>query len=228
MQEVDFASLTAREAGPNPTSSDFRVDMELYMHDCRRVLALGIKCWGGNAPGRLGPRVLDPDEPRDHAMIERMFAPQPALQPIAHTEATDDEAAGEDPAPQLQQQTPALLPAWPTPPPALQPPGPAPPKAPPLMVPPSALPSLGLDGLVSQLEVLLAAAPLDEAMVGRLLDSLQGLMLSGQEMSDAGAPPTTHVPGVPRTCTAHTPAPTACRRGPATNPHPLTAASRCV
>merc|ERR1740130_1540493 len=77
MQEVDFASLTAREAGPNPTSSECGADMELYMQDCRRVLALGIKRWGGGAPGRLGPRVLDPDEPRDLAMIEGMFAPQP-------------------------------------------------------------------------------------------------------------------------------------------------------
>jgi len=77
MQEVDFASLTAREAAPDPTSSECGADMELYMHLCRRVLALGIKRWGGDAPGRLGPRVLDPDEPRDRAMIEGMFAPQP-------------------------------------------------------------------------------------------------------------------------------------------------------
>ena len=77
MQEVDFASLTAREAAPDPTSSECGADMELYMQDCRRVLALGIKRWSGDAPGRLGPRVLDPDEPRDLAMIEGMFAPQP-------------------------------------------------------------------------------------------------------------------------------------------------------
>ena len=77
MQEVDFASLTAREAAPVPTSSECGADMELYMQDCRRVLALGIKRWSGDAPGRLGPRVLDPDEPRDLAMIEGMFAPQP-------------------------------------------------------------------------------------------------------------------------------------------------------
>ena len=77
MQEVDFASLTAQETAPVPTSSECGADMELYMHLCRRVLALGIKRWGGDAPGRLGPRVLDPDEPRDRAMIEGMFAPQP-------------------------------------------------------------------------------------------------------------------------------------------------------
>ena len=58
MQEVDFASLTAREAAPDPTSSACGADMELYMRDCRRVLALGLKRWGGDVPGRLGPRVL--------------------------------------------------------------------------------------------------------------------------------------------------------------------------
>ena len=100
MQEVDFASLTAREAAPDPTSSDFRVDMELYMHDCRRVLALGIKCWGGDAPGRLGQRVLNPDDPDDRATIERLFAPQPVA---------DGTAAGSPPL-QLQQQAPARLP----------------------------------------------------------------------------------------------------------------------
>ena len=68
MQEVDFASLTAREAAPDPTSSECGDDMELYMQDCRRVLALGIKRWGGDAPGRLGQRVLNPDEPRCRAL----------------------------------------------------------------------------------------------------------------------------------------------------------------
>ena len=68
MQEVDFASLTARETAPVPTSSECGADMELYMQDCRRVLALGIKRWGGDAPGRLGQRVLNPDEPRCRAL----------------------------------------------------------------------------------------------------------------------------------------------------------------
>ena len=221
MQEVDFASLTAREAAPDPTDSECGADMQLYMHDCRRLIDLGLKRWGGDAPGRLGPRVLDPKVPYDLATIKRMFNHQPPLQPIAHTEATDDEAAGEEPTPQLQQQTPALLPARPAPPPAPQPPlpqppapqpleappGPAPTEAPPLLVPPSALHGLGLDGLVSQLEGVLAAATLDEAMVGHVLDGLEGLGLSGQEMSNAGAPPTAHVPGMPRTYTAHPRAP---------------------
>ena len=77
MQEVDFASLTARETAPDPTSSECGADMELYMQDCRRLLALGIKRWGGDAPGRLGPRVLNPDDAHDSAMIELMFAPHP-------------------------------------------------------------------------------------------------------------------------------------------------------
>ena len=77
MQEVDFASLTAREAAPDPASPECGADMELYMQDCRQLLALGLKRWGGDAPGRLGPRVLNPDEPRDRAMIEGMFAPHP-------------------------------------------------------------------------------------------------------------------------------------------------------
>ena len=97
MQEVDFASLTAREAAPDPTSPDCGADMELYMRDCRQLLDLGLKRWGGDAPGRLGPRVLNPDEPHDIAMIKGMFAPQP--------EARDGEAdAG---LPRLQ--TPQLL-----------------------------------------------------------------------------------------------------------------------
>ena len=49
MQEVDFASLTARETAPDPRSSECGADMELYMHLCRRVLALGIKRWSGDA-----------------------------------------------------------------------------------------------------------------------------------------------------------------------------------
>ena len=207
--------------------------MELYMRDCRQLLTLGLKRWGGDAPWRLGPRVLNPDDPYDLATIERMFKPQPPLQPITHTEATDDEAAGEEPAPQLQQQTPALLPARLAPPPALQlpspqppapqssttgeapataagsaagapqpmeveaPPAPAPTEAPPLLVPRSALSGLSLGQLVAELEGVLAAAPLDEAMVGHVLDGLEGLGLSGQALEDAGAPPTAHMPGVP-------------------------------
>ena len=77
------------------------------------------------------------------------------------------------------------------------PPGPAPTEAPPLLVPRSALHGLGLDDLVSQFGHVLAAAPLDGPMAGRLLDSLVGLGLSGQEMQDSGAPPTTHMPSVP-------------------------------
>ena len=96
MQEVDFASLTAREAAPDPTSPECGADMELYMQDCRQLLALGLKRWGGDAPGRLGPRVLNPDEPRDRAMIEGMFAPQPPLPgspPLQQAPAQDPAAA---------------------------------------------------------------------------------------------------------------------------------------
>ena len=72
MKGVDFASLTAQEAAPDPTSSDCGADMELYMRDCRQLLDLGLKRWGGDAPGRLGPRVLNPDDPYDLATIERI------------------------------------------------------------------------------------------------------------------------------------------------------------
>ena len=104
-------------------------------------------------------------------------------------------------------------------------PAPAPTEAPPLLVPPSALHGLGLDGLVSQLKGVLAAATLDEAScstVGQLLDSLVGLGLSGQEMRDSGTPPTAHMPGVP----AHLHR----ARPPAQPPtlHPLTAPRRRV
>ena len=234
MQEVDFASLTARETAPVPTSSECGADMELYMQDCRRLLALGIKRWSGDAPGRLGPRVLDPDEPRDLAMIEGMFAPQPeadgeadaGLQTPAQGAlplAPQSSSSGEAPALVVGSATDAPQPME-----VEAPPGPAPTEAPPLLVPPSALHGLGLDGLVSQLKVLLATAPLDEAMVGRLLDSLQGLGLSEQEMQDSGAPPTTHMPGVPAHLHRPPTRPNGMRSCPASNPHPLTAPRRRV
>ena len=101
-------------------------------------------------------------------------------------------------------------------------PAPAPTEAPPLLVPRSALPGLSLEQLVAELKsVLTAAAPLDEAKVGRLLGSLV-LGLSGQEMRDSGTPPTAHMPGVP----AHLHR----ARPPAQPPtlHPLTAPRRRV
>ena len=103
------------------------------------------------------------------------------------------------------------------------PPAPAPTEAPPLLVPPSALHGLDLDGLVSQLKRVLAAAPLDEAMVGHVLDGLEGLRLSRQEMLDSGAPPpAAREPSVPEHLhRAHPPA------QPPTL-HPLTAPHRRV
>ena len=101
MQDVGFASLKARETVPDLRSSECGDDMGLYMRDCRRLIDLGLKRWGGDAPGRLGPRVLNPVVPYDLATIKRMFNPQPPLQPIAHTEATDDEG-GAGPLLQLQ------------------------------------------------------------------------------------------------------------------------------
>merc|ERR1719272_837629 len=118
--------------------------MGLYMRDCRRLIDLGLKRWGGDAPGLLGPRVLNPVEPYDLATIKRMFNPQPPLQPIAHTEATDDEGGAgpllqlqdaemidaepdEEPAPQLQLQQSALMPVRLAPPPDPQPPSQQPP-----------------------------------------------------------------------------------------------------
>jgi len=79
-------------------------------------------------------------------------------------------------------------------------------EAPPLLVPPSALHGLDHTQLVAELERVLTAASLDESMVGQLLDRLEGLGLSGQEMQGSGAPPSP-----PRTCTTHLPAPTPCR-----------------
>jgi hypothetical protein len=86
-----------------------------------------------------------------------------------------------------------------------------------LLVPLSALHGLGLDGLVSQLEGVLAAATLDEAMVGQLLNNLEGLKRSAQEMQKAGAPsPTAHRARAPAPPT-HTTPPLPCHRphGPA-------------
>ena len=102
------------------------------------------------------------------------------------------------------------------------PPAPAQTEAPPLLVPPSALPSLGLDDLVSQLRDVIAAATLDEDMVGQLLNSLEGLKRSAQEMQKAGAPPPPRTcPPCLHTCTAHPPR----HRCPATD---LTAPRRRV
>ena len=73
-----------------------------------------------------------------------------------------------------------------------------------LLVPLSALPSLDIGGLVFQLKKVLAAATLDEDMVGQLLNSLEGLKRSAQEMQKAGAPPPPRTcPPCPHTCTAH-------------------------
>jgi hypothetical protein len=94
-------------------------------------------------------------------------------------------------------------------------PAPAPTEAPPLLVPPSALHGLSLEQLVAELKsVLTAAAPLDEAKVGRLLNGLEGLKCSAQEMRDSGTPPTAHVPTVP--AHLHRP-PTPRHRCPATD-----------
>ena len=212
MQEVDFASLTAREAAPDPASPECGADMELYMQDCRQLLALGLKRWGGDAPGRLGPRVLNPDEPRDRAMIEGMFAPHPEADGTVAGPPPLQQAPAQaalPPAPQLPELQGSTAgdvrvaaageaPGAPQPMEVEAPPAPAPRSAPPLLVPRSALPSLDLPQLVAGLERVLAAAPLDEAVVGRLLDRLEGLGLSGQEMQNSGVPPAAaHVPSAP-------------------------------
>ena len=91
-----------------------------------------------------------------------------------------------------------------------------------LLVPLSALPSLDIGGLVLQLKKVLAAATLDEDMVGQLLNSLEGLKCSAQEMQKAGAPPPPRTcPPCLHTCTAHPPR----HRCPATD---LTAPRRRV
>ena len=102
------------------------------------------------------------------------------------------------------------------------PPGPAPPAPAPLLVPPSELHGRSLVDLVSQLKGVLAAAPLDEHMAGRLLKSLVGLGLSGQEMQNSGTQPTAHMPSVPAHLhRAHPPAQLSTL-------HPLTAPHRRV
>ena len=217
MQEVGFASLTAREAAPDLTASECGADMELYMHDCRQLIELGLKRWGGDAPGRLGPRVLNPDDHHDHDMIKRMFAPQPEA---------DGTAAGSPPL-QLQQQVPAQAALPPAPQgstvgkavataagSAAGAPQPMEVEAPPalvLMEPLSCVPSgyLDVDNLVLRLKGVLDAELLDEAVVGRLLDRLEGPELTAQDMRDSGAPPPRRAP-CSRTCTAHPACPNAC------------------
>ena len=41
MQELDHASLTERATAPNLAVEKCEADMQLYMHDCRRLLDLG-------------------------------------------------------------------------------------------------------------------------------------------------------------------------------------------
>ena len=244
MQEVDFASLKAREAAPDPTSSACGADMELYMRDCRRLLELGLKRWGGDAPERLGPRVLNPDDSHDRELIERLYAPHPEGDGTATGSPPRLEAparAEQPPAPQLpapQPPAPQGSAAGEAPEAAARgeaagaaepmevepPPAPAPTQAPtPLLVPPSALPSLGLSQLVQELEGVVGAVPLDESRADRLLDSLEGLKLTEQEMQDSGAPPPA----------AHLHHPPACPNAMAPaalppNPHRLTAPHRRV
>lgn len=74
-------NLARFEEVPNLTDGGRRDEMEQYMHDCRRLLALGVKRWEGNVPGHLGPRVLDPDKPADRALITAMFS-SPSEQPL--------------------------------------------------------------------------------------------------------------------------------------------------
>ena len=215
MQEVDFASLKAREAAPDPTSSACGADMELFMHDLRRLRTLGIKSWGCDAPGWPAQRVLNPDDSHDRELIERLYAPHPegdgtatgppplleaparAEQPPApQLPAPQGSAAGEAQVATRGEAAGAVEPMEVEPPPA-----PAPTQAPtPLLVPPSALPSLGLSQLVQELKDVVGTVPLDESRAERLLDSLEGLKLTEQEMQDSGAPPPPPPPPPPRTC----------------------------
>ena len=158
-------------------------------------------------------------------------APQPLVPPVQDAEPEADGTAAGSPPLQLQQQAPAPAPpapqgstsgearvaaaggapGAPQPMEVEAPPAPAPTEAPPLRVPPSALSSLDHAQLVAELERVLAAKPLDEAAVGRLLDRLEGLRLSGQEMLDSGAPPpAAHLhrpPRLPQRHAARCPAP---------------------
>jgi hypothetical protein len=152
-------------------------------------------------------------------------APQPPVPPSSTTGearvplSPAATAAAAPPAPAPEAAAPA---GSPQPMEVEAPPAPAQTEAPPLLVPPSALPSLGLDDLVSQLRDVIAAATLDEDMVGQLLNSLEGLKRSAQEMQKAGAPPPPRTcPPCLHTCTAHPPR----HRCPATD---LTAPRRRV
>ena len=152
-------------------------------------------------------------------------APQlPAPQGSTVGEAPETAAAGEATgAPQPMEVAKPQRAGAPRPMEVEAPPAPAPTEAPPLLGPPSALRGLDLNGLVAELKRVLAAAPLDEAMVGHVLDGLEGLRLSRQEMLDSGAPPpAAREPSVPEHLhRAHPPA------QPPTL-HPLTAPHRRV
>ena len=244
--------MAVDEAGLNEAAIERTPGGVGWDEDMGRFGALVKMLRLGGMASLAGLPLPDPKKDGFDAAVKKMFhaatgqrAPRPLL-PVQGTETADDESEARDgeadaglprlqtpqlqePAPQLQQQQRALLPAQPAPPQALQPPAPpssssgeapasaagsatdapqpmevevspapAQTEAPPLLVPPSAPRGLDLDGLVSQLRDVLAAAPLDEPMAGRLLDSLVGLGLSGQEMQDSGAPPpTAHMPSVP-------------------------------
>ena len=125
MREFDYASLATSQEDMDPTDEQFQGDMKLHMHHLRRLRALGVKRWPGDAPGRLGQRVLDPDNPTDRIIIMELFSspPQPSLLPAqSDVETTDAEPEPDTPAlAAAPASTPALTlapPAAPTPPPA--------------------------------------------------------------------------------------------------------------
>ena len=95
-RELGHAAIAERANTPDPMDDQCQGDMAIYMHDCRRLLALGVKRWEGPAPGRLGPRVLNPDDPEDYALIKRMFSSPPK---VRLQEAEDPETKSTDAEP---------------------------------------------------------------------------------------------------------------------------------
>ena len=121
MMEVDDGSLMAREAPPDQTDVECQDDMRQYMHDCKHLLApcINVMHWPGNEPGRLGPRVLDPDDPADSAVITHVQQAVWARSGTQSRRRDDRRRANAEPdalasAPVLALAPPATQPEQPT------------------------------------------------------------------------------------------------------------------
>ena len=190
-----------------------RAAMELRPGDARWAASMGrfeakvaqLRLGGETMLEGLGLPLPDPAKPRFHELVQQIYdeiarqcAPEPLLPSGSGQEA--ETAAPQLALPQpMEVETPAVGPS--AAPPAAQ--APAPVQAPAAPASPEALPVEDrLAELAGQLQRVVAAAPLDQTQVGRLLGEIERLDPTQQLLHDTGAPrphtPRTHTrPGAP-------------------------------